>query len=36
MLILKKYKKTNRNKTTKQQIQDLNTKLDYLIDIVQK
>ena len=28
-----KYKKTNRNKTTKQQIQDLNTKLDYLIDI---
>ena len=31
-----KYKKTNRVKTTKQQIQDLNTKLDYLIDIVQK
>ena len=31
-----KYKKTTRNKTTKQQIQDLNNKLDYLIDIVQK
>ena len=31
-----KYKKTNRNKTTKQQIQDLNTKLDYLIKLVEK
>ena len=31
-----KYKKTNRVKTTKQQIQDLNTKLDYLIELVQK
>jgi len=30
-----KYKKNNRIKTTKQQLQDLNTKLDYLIDIVQ-
>ena len=31
-----KYKKTNRIKTTKQQIQDLNTKLDYLIELVEK
>ena len=31
-----KYKKTNRNKTTKQQIQDLNNKLDYLIELVEK
>jgi len=31
-----KYKKTNRNKTTKQQIQDLNNKLDYLIELVDK
>jgi hypothetical protein len=31
-----KYKKTNRVKTTKQQIQDLNTKLDYLIKLVEK
>jgi hypothetical protein len=33
---IEKYKKSTRNKTTKQQIQDLNHKLDYLIDIVQK
>ena len=31
-----KYKKTNRIKSTKQQIQDLNTKLDYLIELVEK
>ena len=31
-----KYKKTTRNKTTKQQITDLTHKIDYLIDIVQK
>ena len=31
-----KYKKTTRNKTTKQQITDLTQKIDYLIDIVQK
>lgn len=31
-----KYKKTNRIKTTKQQIQDLNNKLDYLIELVDK
>ena len=31
-----KYKKTNRVKTTKQQITDLTQKIDYLIDIVQK
>ena len=31
-----KYKKTNRNPTTKQQIIDLTHKLDYLIDIVEK
>ena len=33
---IEKYKKTTRNKTTKQQIQDLNTKLDYLIELVEK
>ena len=33
---IEKYKKTNRNTTTKQQIQDLNTKLDYLIELVEK
>ena len=33
---IEKYKKTTRNTTTKQQIQDLNTKLDYLIELVEK
>ena len=33
---IEKYKKTNRNTTIKQQIQDLNTKLDYLIELVEK
>ena len=31
-----KYKKTTRNKTTKQQIIDLTHKLDYLIELVEK
>ena len=32
---IEKYKNTNRIKTTKQQIIDLNNKIDYLIDIVE-
>mgnify|MGYP003645452881 CR=1 FL=1 len=31
-----KYKKMSRTKTTKQQLQELNTKLDYLIELVEK
>ena len=31
-----KYKKTTRNKTTKQQITDLTQKIDYLIKLVEK